>query len=80
MPLTQRRRNRSLIVILSFFVSLLCIMPLHFAHGLVGRTRFRIEHLGRMRNGRATAGQIESVCFTCYRYLFESKGGNLLLQ
>ncbi|PKK54580.1 hypothetical protein CI102_750 [Trichoderma harzianum] len=55
MPLTQRRRNRSLCAISFCLLALLCpcASPTALSGGL------DLEHLGRMRNGRATAGQMK---------------------
>ncbi|KAM6485974.1 hypothetical protein HDV62DRAFT_264314 [Trichoderma sp. SZMC 28011] len=60
MPLTQRRRNRSLIAMLSFFVSLHALLcPCTLSTALSGG--LDLEPLRRMGSGRATAGQMK-VC------------------
>ncbi|KAL6818408.1 hypothetical protein GGI42DRAFT_5920 [Trichoderma sp. SZMC 28013] len=70
LPLTQRRRNRSLIVI--SFVSPCFDMPLHFAHGLVGRSRSRRTF--RANEERQSYGRTNDML------PFESKGSNLYLE
>lgn len=63
------------------FLSPCFVMPLRFAHGLVGRARIRTFRANEERQsyGRTNESVVECVLHML-QVPFESKGGNLLLQ